>query len=244
MPKMFWLASLALVLTVTTWEMLDRAAFVSLTQPAQASLTLSDPQRVINISRASGEWEYTTDIPSFAGVALPKELFPIKSETDLAVISQVESVLSDFYPSDKWIQVNLSDQTLTAYQADSPIWTFPVSTGLLRTPTPNGEFRIWIKLRYHRMVGAGYDLPNVPFVQYFHQGYGLHGVYWHGNWGTPMSHGCVNMRTEDAELLYYWTDPWVPEGDWGLKANNNANSESYNPGTRILIIGDTRDAYK
>jgi lipoprotein-anchoring transpeptidase ErfK/SrfK len=54
------------------------------------------------------------------------------------------------------------------------------------------------------MVGPGYDLPNVPYVMYFYQGYGLHGTYWHHNFGHPMSHGCVNFKTEDAGWLYNW----------------------------------------
>ena len=54
------------------------------------------------------------------------------------------------------------------------------------------------------MAGPGYYLPNVPYTMYFYQGYGLHGTYWHHNFGTPMSHGCVNLATPDAEWLYNW----------------------------------------
>ena len=49
-----------------------------------------------------------------------------------------------------------------------------------------------------------YDLANVPYVMYFHEGYGLHGTYWHNNFGTPMSHGCVNLSTGDAGWFYNW----------------------------------------
>ena len=54
------------------------------------------------------------------------------------------------------------------------------------------------------MAGPGYYLPDVPYTMYFYRGYGLHGTYWHNNFGTPMSHGCVNMRTPDARWLFYW----------------------------------------
>jgi lipoprotein-anchoring transpeptidase ErfK/SrfK len=79
-----------------------------------------------------------------------------------------------------------------------------VSTGLPGTPTPVGQFRIWIKLTKDDMSGPGYYLPNVPYVMYFYRGYGLHGTYWHRNFGAPMSHGCVNLPTPDAGWLFNW----------------------------------------
>ena len=103
---------------------------------------------------------------------------------------------------ERWIDVDLSDQRLTAYEGDAPVHSFLVSSGLPATPTPVGQFRIWIKLRYDDMAGAGYYIEDVPFVMYFHEGYGLHGVTWHGNFGHPMSHGCVNQPTEEAEWLF------------------------------------------
>jgi lipoprotein-anchoring transpeptidase ErfK/SrfK len=103
---------------------------------------------------------------------------------------------------ERWIDVDLSEQQLTAYAGDTPVHSFLVSTGLPATPTPIGQFRIWIKLRYDDMAGAGYYIEDVPFVMYFDEGYGLHGVTWHGNFGHPMSHGCVNLPTQEAEWLF------------------------------------------
>ena len=103
---------------------------------------------------------------------------------------------------ERWIDVDLSEQQLTAYEGNIPVHSFLISTGLPATPTPVGQFRIWIKLRYDDMAGAGYYIEDVPFVMYFHEGYGLHGVTWHGNFGHPMSHGCVNQPTEEAEWLF------------------------------------------
>jgi lipoprotein-anchoring transpeptidase ErfK/SrfK len=105
---------------------------------------------------------------------------------------------------ERWIDVNLSTQTLTAYVGNSPVYSAVVSTGLPGTPTPVGTFRIWIKLRYDDMSGPGYYLPNVPYTMYFCKDYGLHGTYWHNNFGTPMSHGCVNLRNADAGWLFNW----------------------------------------
>jgi lipoprotein-anchoring transpeptidase ErfK/SrfK len=106
----------------------------------------------------------------------------------------------------RWIDVDLSEQTLTTYENGVPVHTTLVSTGLPQTPTPTGQFRIWIKFRYDDMAGEDYYIEDVPYVMYFYQGYGLHGVTWHGNFGHPMSHGCVNLPTEEAEWLFNWAD--------------------------------------
>jgi len=104
----------------------------------------------------------------------------------------------------RWIDVDLSRQTLTAYVGQTPVRTTPVSTGLPRTPTPAGQYYINIKLRYDDMSGPGYHLSNVPYVMYFYRGYGLHGTYWHNNFGHPMSHGCINLPTPEAEWIFNW----------------------------------------
>jgi lipoprotein-anchoring transpeptidase ErfK/SrfK len=104
----------------------------------------------------------------------------------------------------RWIDVDLTHQQLAAYEGDELVRFTAISSGLSRTPTPAGQYHIWIKLRYDDMTGPGYYLPNVPYVMYFHGGFGLHGTYWHANFGYPMSHGCVNLPMEEAEWLYFW----------------------------------------
>jgi len=101
-----------------------------------------------------------------------------------------------------WIDVDLSQQRVYAYAGDTIINSFLVSTGTWQTPTVTGKYKIWIKLRYTDMAGPGYYLPDVPYTMYFYKGYGIHGTYWHNNFGTPMSHGCVNLTIPDAEWLY------------------------------------------
>lgn len=110
----------------------------------------------------------------------------------------------------RWIDVDISSQTLTAYQGNTPVFSALVSTGLPRTPTVIGRFKIYTKLTSTRMRGPGYDLPNVPYTMYFYKGYGIHGTYWHNNFGHPMSHGCVNMRTQDAGWLFNWASIGTP----------------------------------
>jgi lipoprotein-anchoring transpeptidase ErfK/SrfK len=105
-----------------------------------------------------------------------------------------------------WIDVNLSEQRLYAYEGDTLVNSFIVSTGTWQTPTVTGSYKIWVKLRSAAMSGPGYYLPDVPYIMYFYKGYGLHGTYWHNNFGTPMSHGCVNLSIPDAEWVYNFTN--------------------------------------
>lgn len=105
---------------------------------------------------------------------------------------------------DKWIDVNLSTQTITAYEGPTPVYSALVSTGLWGTPTVVGTYQIYVKYPSTLMSGPGYYLPNVPHVMYFYLGYAIHGAYWHNNFGTPMSHGCVNLSLPDAEWFYNW----------------------------------------
>lgn len=103
---------------------------------------------------------------------------------------------------ERWVDVNLSQQTAAAYEGDQVVRSFVVSTGTAAHPTVTGQFRIYVKYQYADMTGPGYYLPNVPYVMYFYEGYGLHGTYWHNNFGTPMSHGCVNFSIPDAAWLF------------------------------------------
>jgi len=146
---------------------------------------------------------------------------------------------------EKHIVVNLSTQRLTAYEDNDIIMSFPVATGRW-FPTPTGEFRIWVKLRYTHMEGGNkddgtyYNLYNVPYTMFFYnneipksRGFGLHGAYWHNNFGHPMSHGCVNIRPEDAGKLYDWVGP-VTDGRITYASTGN-------PGTRLTIVGTTAE---
>ncbi len=127
------------------------------------------------------------------------------------------------YPtrSEKWIDVDLSDQRVVAYEGTRPVRAFVVSSGLPGTPTIKGTFRIWVRTPAQTMSGGSlaggdfYSLPNVQWVQYFEGDYAFHSAYWHNKFGQPMSRGCINMRTEDAEWLFKWAMPeWDNEGGW------------------------------
>jgi lipoprotein-anchoring transpeptidase ErfK/SrfK len=104
----------------------------------------------------------------------------------------------------RWIDVDLTNQAVYAYEGETMVNSFIVSTGTWLHPTVVGEYKIYVKYTKANMHGPGYFLPNVPYVMYFYKGYGLHGTYWHNNFGTPMSHGCINLRTDDAGWLFSW----------------------------------------
>ncbi len=104
----------------------------------------------------------------------------------------------------RWIQVDLSDQRLVAWEGKRPVLRFRVSTGKRATPTPTGIYRIQTKLRKTRMQGAGYNMANVPHTMYYDGDFGIHGAYWHNRFGTPVSRGCVNLRPDNARRLYSW----------------------------------------
>lgn len=110
--------------------------------------------------------------------------------------------------NERWIDVNLSTQVLIAYEGDQIVYSSVISSGTSDHPTVTGQFRIWLRYQSQTMDGTrlGYDyyLENVPYVMYFFEDYAIHGTYWHNNFGTPMSHGCVNMNTTDANWLYNW----------------------------------------
>ncbi|MEC4986461.1 MAG: L,D-transpeptidase [Oscillatoria sp. PMC 1068.18] len=112
--------------------------------------------------------------------------------------------------SQRWIEINLSKQRLIAWQGNTPVYAIVVSTGKPATPTPPGNFTIREKRPLDRMRGSNYDVPNVPYAMYYHQGYAIHGAYWHHQFGTPVSHGCTNVAPDHAEWLFNWASIGTP----------------------------------
>src|SRR3990170_5957047 len=140
-----------------------------------------------------------TETPTETPTATPTDTPPPRSTSTPVVYNDIpDEVASDEF----WVDVDLSEQMVYAYEGDTLLNSFLVSTGTAAHPTVIGQFHIWIMLRYTDMSGPGYYLPDVPYTMYFYQGYGLHGTYWHSNFGTPMSHGCVNLRIEDAGWIF------------------------------------------
>lgn len=108
------------------------------------------------------------------------------------------------------IIVDLSDSRVYAYENGVLMRNVLASMGMQMTPTVQGDFTVQRKYYAQTMTGPGYYLPDVPFVMYFYAGYALHGTYWHSNWGQPMSHGCVNLPTMEAEWFFNFADVGTP----------------------------------
>jgi lipoprotein-anchoring transpeptidase ErfK/SrfK len=181
-------------------------------------------------SNRSGKYDSSQKTAYFNGekIEVPKE-----------VITPITDVLGSKSSSkDKRIEINLTDQKLYAYEGSKKKMSFAVSTGKWNL-TPTGEFNIWTKLKYTLMTGGSkelgtyYYLPNVPYTMYFYEDYGIHGAYWHDNFGHPMSHGCVNMKPAEAEKLFYWANPILPSNV------NSVLSSTSNKGTKVVIYGTT-----
>ena len=181
---------------------------------------------------ASGEYEETDKQAIFNNQPVAYEMARLTPSEE--ALKQQEGAVLGTQADERWIEIDLSDQKLYAHNGPNIDYEFLVSSGKW-APTPTGEFKIWIKLRYTKMeggvkgTGTYYYLPNVPYVQYFYKGFGLHGTYWHNNFGQPMSHGCVNLATPDAEKLFYWTSPPVGPGQGIVYPTKE------NPGTRVVI---------
>ena len=153
-----------------------------------------------------------------------------------------EGVRSD----ERWIDLNLTDQTLVAYEGRRPVFVTLVSTGRVRRPedpvessrTPTGLFRVRAKHLTSTMDGGNeiegpYSLDDVPYVMYFHGAYAFHTAFWHDLFGRPKSHGCINMSPYDARWLYNWAGPDLAAAWHGGYATED------NPGTWVRIRGET-----
>lgn len=117
-----------------------------------------------------------------------------------------------------WVAIDLYEQTLVAYENDTPVYATLVSTGLPGTETNLGVFEVWARLATDTMsgfVGApnGYALQSVPWVMYFDGSISLHGTYWHDVFGYRSSRGCVNLSISDANFLFHWFGEAVPGSD-------------------------------
>ena len=159
--------------------------------PTPTLTTTSTPTQTQTPTPTPTSTHTPTDVPQVTVTYVAEKVNPPEDPPDLS--------------GTKWIDVNLSQQMLYAYVDDTVVASFLVSTGLPDTPTVTGTYYVYVKYLYADMRGPDYYLPDVPYTMYFYNDYGIHGTYWHNNFGQPMSHGCINMETSDAEWLYYWS---------------------------------------
>lgn len=106
--------------------------------------------------------------------------------------------------SGRWIEVNLAKQRLVAWENGKVVYSTRISSGKAGTPTRRGTFYVQSKHRAKTMRGRGYVAPNVPYTMFYSGGYAIHGAYWHNRFGTPVSHGCVNLPVGASRRVYSW----------------------------------------
>jgi lipoprotein-anchoring transpeptidase ErfK/SrfK len=157
-----------------------------------AALTTPRPTRAAGPVRVSNAAAST---PTATPTATP-------TETPTPVPTPI--IRTDVPDGDRWITVDLSDQWLVAYQGEVPVFEGAVSTGMEGWHTLPGEFSVYLKYEETRMRGEDYDTPDVPWTMYYSGDFAIHGAYWHQSFGTPVSHGCVNLPVDQAQALYEW----------------------------------------
>lgn len=183
-----------------------------------------------------GPWYELTDELGNTKYHVPAEHMRLIPDEELAPLSP------ELAFEDKRVEVDLSRQTLTAYEKNEPVLYTKISSGVksrsttngIPTETPTGRFNIRSKMPSKHM-GNGrltdnledYELVGVPWTAFFHEfGYALHGTFWHNNFGTPMSRGCVNLPTAEAKWLFRWM----------LPVSEPATVERTGFGTQIVIF--------
>lgn len=158
------------------------------------------------------------------------EIYAVKAEHFRPVTADELTPISPGVKSKKVI-VDLGRQRVIAYENERPVFTTRIATGYFEGDTPKGEFIVERKQPSRHMAstleGNGFDLPGVPWVCYISwTGVSLHGTYWHHNYGTPQSHGCINLTPEAAKWVYRWTEPIVPVEEDYVESDN---------GTRVVV---------
>lgn len=126
-------------------------------------------------------------------------------------------------PHERWFDIDLDQQVLVAYEGALPVYATLISSGSRKNPTETGVYRIWIKFAETDMSDLSdespYSVATVPWSQFFSKDLALHTAYWHDTFGTPRSHGCINLSPMDARFLYFWSTPQVPPG-WSMAHGN------------------------
>lgn len=177
---------------------------------------------------------------------LSDEWLPIQYDAPAAHLrpippEELSPIAAEIPAQEKWIEVSLGDQRLTAYQGRQAVFQAQVSSGRHYMETPAGVFAVNRKCPSKHMGDGGitanldaYELIGVPWTTFFHtSGVAFHGTFWHDNFGTPMSQGCVNMRNRDALWLFRWCAP-AYDAEVGFRRGRKLVA----PGTHIAILGD------
>lgn len=197
-----------------------------------------------------GAADEESGMPKNIGTASKHARFPVGEDIRVGDKAYVQSAQDDFLvmrsdvrvarkiarperipENKKWIHVHLPEQTLVAYEGDTPVLATLVSSGQEGFETPAGVYQVQHKYLSVTMNGPDpdegfYEVEEVPWTMYYFESFALHGAYWHNDFGKVRSHGCTNIPPADARWLYYWSDPKVPAG-W--------HAATRSPGTYVYI---------
>lgn len=191
------------------------------------------------VLKSNGGWVENTGKPIFDNQLLAIDPPKLRDNNLAQVLGS--HIAAD--GSEKWIEVDLSDLRLYAWEGNRKVYEFSISTGRPGYETPAGEYRVWRKVRTQAYRGGSkvrgdyYYLPNVPYSLFFggsgvpnSKGYAIHGAYWHNDFGIKnRSSGCVNVKPEEAGLLYNWAGPAMSDGLGVI------NATADNPGVRVVV---------
>jgi len=183
------------------------------------------------IDEEESVWYQLLDDRNYRVYYVPASTMRLVPDSELTAISTTVP------PEDKKIVVDLTSQTLAAYEGEKTVFMSRISSGVRLKEggfaTPKGSYQTIRKRPCRHMAnpanayGSGFDLPGVPWVSYFtSNGVALHGAYWHNNFGVPHSHGCINMTPQAAKWIYRWTTPTVPPENYYFSGDN---------GTRVIV---------
>ena len=141
------------------------------------------------------------------------EATTVKAEwKDRTIANGAEKLPYQAAPGEKWVDLNLSNKTVTAYEGATVVHG-PVSIvdGGAATPTVTGTYKVYLQYESQTMRGLEpngneYVAENVPWVSYFYESFAFHGAGWRSSFGYSDSHGCVNMPVPEAQWIYNWVD--------------------------------------
>jgi hypothetical protein len=179
------------------------------------------PQGAINESVALNRYQVVT---IFAEERRGEEIWYLIGQDQWLEQSNLSRVDADpppeeVGPGQKWLEVDLFEQTIAAYEGGRMVYATLISSGRTGTATPPGLYQMWYKVREGKMSNpdvedghpAYYYIEDVMWTMYFHEGYSLHSAFWHDAFGFQRSHGCVNLAPLDAQWFFNWAEPFMPE---------------------------------
>lgn len=137
-----------------------------------------------------------------------KRLTPAATATAYGVPGRISQLKAS--PSSRWIEVQLNEQQILVWEGNQVVYSSVISSGSADRPTREGTFEIQSMHISARMRGGDYDVPDVPYTMYYSGHYALHGAYWHSNFGTPVSHGCINLPIVAADWIFSWAHVGTP----------------------------------